>query len=448
MAAFLQLFAEPIVYLAALAVTLISGTLIYRQRLTAYHIVRSFVLGVYVLITLMMLLDLYRVTFGTLNFIPAFAGVSFGLGLLQSIFLLAAAQVVYLSPTASYRSFGSVLAEHLGHAAVLAAFIALVIFSEVYAMLVSPVTSGFITDFAGNQVPSMLVGANLIPLVIGLIAFFLIYPTVLMLFASSKIGERRLRSSITGLALGWAAVSSIYVFAEIYAWDLRADVTGFMYLVNSVIFYVVIRNFRRSASLAGFVERRAPEPSRGTAQKGLSPLTGALAGKKLLYEVDPSLSYDRTLRQTLEELAWEGRAVFVFTPKSSPLHNTLVGGTGLKFFLSTPGVSYVRVSEETSEVLIPQNDTAVILDVADKTLGSKEGKVVFVFDSVTDMLLSTGLEKTYKFLKQFLEILHEPRSTGFFIFIKGAHGDREVNLLRGIFPNIYREDEEGARVIK
>ena len=449
MADFYQLIAEPLVYFAALAITLASGTLVYRQRLTAYHVVRSFVLGVYVLITLMMLLDLYRVTFASLDFIPAFAGVSIGLGLMQSVFLLAAAQVVYLSPTATYRNFGSVLAKHRGHMALLGAFIALAAFSDVYASLMSPVTSGFITDFAGNTVPSMLVGPNLVPLVLGLFGFFLAYPTALMLIGSTRVEERRLRSSIVGLALGWAAVSGIYVLAEIYAWDYGVDAIGLMYLVNAAIFYVVIRNFRRSASLAGFVERKAPEPPRRTPPgQGPSPLTGALSGKKLLYEVDPSLPYDRTLRQTLEELAWGGHAVFVFTPKASPLHNALSGGTGLKFFLSTPGVSYVKVSEETSEVLIPQNDTAVILDVVDKTLGSREGRVAIVFDSVTDMLLSSGLEKTYKFLKQFLELLHEPRSTAFFIFIKGAHGERDVNLLRGIFPNIYLEDMDGSRVIK
>ncbi|MDG7007212.1 MAG: hypothetical protein JRN06_03075 [Nitrososphaerota archaeon] len=449
MASFLQPVAEPLVYLAALAITLASGTLVYRQRLTAYHVVRSFVLGVYVLITFMMLLDLYRVTLGTVGFIPAFAGVSIGLGLLQCVLLLAAAQVVYLSPTATYRDFGSVLAKRRGHAALLVAFIALAAFAEIYAAFVSPVSSGLVTDFAGNKVPSMRVGADLIPLVIGLFSFFLVYPTALMLLGSSKVKESRLRSSIVGLALGWATVSAIYVFAEVYAWDLKVDATGLMYLANAVIFYVVIRNFRRSASLAGFVEHGVPVPTRGTApNESMSPLTGALAGKKLLYEVDPSLSYDRSLRQTLEELAWAGHAVFVFTPKSSPLHNTLSGGTGLKFFLSSLGISYVKVSEKTGEVLIPQSDTAVILDVADKTLGSRGGKVVFVFDSVTDMLLSAGLEKTYKFLKQFLELLHEPRSTGFFVFIKVAHGDREVNLLRGIFPNIYLEDKEGSRIIK
>ena len=447
MADLAQVVAEPLVYILALAITLMSGALVYRQRLTAYHIVRSFVLGVYLLIVLMMALDFFRVTLGTIDLIPAFAVASIGLGLLQSVFLLAAAQVVYLSPTATYRHFPAVLAKHKGHLALLGAFVVIAAFADVYAGVYQPVTAGLVSDFAGNTVPSVVLGTNFIAPVVGLFLFFLIYPTSLMLLGSFRVEDRRLRTSIVGLALGWAAVSGIYVFTEIYAWNFGLDATGLMYLANAVIFYVVIRNFRRSASLAGFVEHKTPEIA-SAPKSGLSPLAESLAEKKVLYEVDPSLPYDRSLKQVLEELAWSGRAIFVITPKSSPLHNSLSGGTGLKFYLSTPGVSYVKVSEETSEVLIPQNDTAIILDVVDKTLSSREGKVVFVFDSVTDLLLSAGLEKTYKFLKQFLELLHEPRSTGFFIFIKGAHGERDVNLLRGIFPNIYLEDAKGSRMIK
>ena len=153
MPSFLQLMAEPLAYFAALAITLASASLVYRQRLTTYHLVRSFVLGVYALITVMMLLDFYRVLIADLGFIPAFVGVSTGLGLLQGVFLLAAAQAVYLSPTATYRNFGSVLRKHLGHAALLVAFIALAAFADAYVALISPLPSGYIADYVGNSVP-------------------------------------------------------------------------------------------------------------------------------------------------------------------------------------------------------------------------------------------------------------------------------------------------------
>ena len=108
----------------------------------------------------------------------------------------------------------------------------------------------------------------------------------------------------------------------------------------------------------------------------------------------------------------------------------------------------MKVSEDTNEVLVPQSDTAILLDVADKTLSSNKGKVVFVFDSVSELLLMAGIEKTYKFLKQFLEVLSDPRVTGLFVFIKRAHDSKDENLLRGIFPSHYVVDSEGARLVK
>lgn len=164
-------------------------------------------------------------------------------------------------------------------------------------------------------------------------------------------------------------------------------------------------------------------------------MTESIAGKKQLYEVDPTVPYEVALGKTLEELAQSGNAVFVFTPKSSPLHKAMKGATGARFFLTTSDVSYMKVAEDVNEVLVPQNDTAIFLDAANKTLASREGGVVFVFDSVSDLLLMSGIEKTYKFLKQFMGLLHEPRSTGIFLFIRGAHQAKEMNLLRGIFPN-------------
>jgi hypothetical protein len=177
-------------------------------------------------------------------------------------------------------------------------------------------------------------------------------------------------------------------------------------------------------------------------------LTESIVGKKMLYEVDPTISYEVTLRKNLEELARKGHAVFVFTPGSSPLHNALKGTTGVKLFLKTSEASYMKVREGTDEVLVPLNDAAILLDVAGKTLASNHGDVVFVFDSVSELIQMNGIEKTYKFLKQFLELLHESRATGIFLFVGGAHQAKEVNLLRGIFPNHFVEDARGPRLTK
>ncbi len=436
-------------YALALTITVVSGSLAYRLHLTAYQMVRSFVLGVYGLIVLLMLLDLARVTVGTEAFIPYYAPLSTPLGVLQGIFLLAAAQGIYLSPSLTVGRFPREIAKHRIHAAVLAVFIALAAGVSLYEAAASPYSASMATDFTGNLVAATSIDVRLVALVFAMLFVFLAYPTGLLILGASKVENDRLRVSIYGIAAGWAAVSVLYVSAAASMWVYGFDFMGLMYLANAVIFFVLIRNFRHSASLAGFggqahgVREEAVEPTRS-----LTELAKSLAGKKVFYEVDPSVPYETTLGQTLEELAWAGHAVSVFTPKAGPLNRALSGGTGLKFFLTTGGVSYMKVSEDTSEVLIPQSDTAIFLDVADKTLESRKGNVTFVFDSVSDLLLSIGLEKTYKFLKQFLELLHEQRATAFFIFIKSAHTSKDLSLLRGLFSSHFIEDAEGARMVK
>ena len=421
----------------------------YRQRLTAYRIVRSLVLGIYFLITLMMLLELLRATVLTTADIPPYFAASTGLGLLQAVLLLAAAQGIYFSPESTYGTFLRELARRKRHALLFGAFVAMVAVAFSFATVVKPTAVRTVVDFAGNIIPSTAVPQGLIILIVALFAFFLAYPTVLMLFAASNVNDQKLKGSLFGLGLGWATVSGLYVATEAYMWTSGYDATALMYLANSVIFYVVIRNFRRSASFSGFVERTPLAFQNVEVEQGeLSQLTASLAGKKLLYEVDPRVSYDATLRKTLEELVRTGYAVFVFTPKASPLHGALSGSVGLKFFLTTSGVSYMKVTDNATEVLLPQSDTAIFLDVVDKTLQSRKGGVVFLFDSVSELLLMSGVEKTYKFLKQFLELLHESRSTGLFLFIAGAHEPKDVNLLKAIFPNQLVEDQTGARLVK
>ncbi len=397
-----------------------------------------------------MLLDYVRDTVANQSFIPYYAPLSTVLGVPQGILLLAAAQGIYLGPAIDYKSFPREVVRHRVHLGVFLLFVGLSVGAVAYNVLFSPYSAATATDLAGRSVTALTLDPRFIAVVFVLLLVFLAYPTTLLILGASKVENQEVKGSIFGLAIGWAVVSVLYVLAVSAMWVLRIDAMGPMYLTNSVIFFFVIRKFRMSAALAGYVE---PKPSpvgreAATVPDRLTALTESITGKKILYEVDPAIPYETTLGQTLEELAWAGHAVFVFTPKASLLHNVLTGATGLKFFLTTTSVSYVQVSEETHDMLIPQSDTAIFLDLADKTLASRKGNVVFVFDNVSELLLLVGMEKTYKFLKLFLEILNEPRATAFFIFIGKAHDPKDANLLRGLFPNIFVEDAAGARLIK
>jgi hypothetical protein len=55
---------------------------------------------------------------------------------------------------------------------------------------------------------------------------------------------------------------------------------------------------------------------------------------------------------------------------------------------------------------------------------------------VSDLILTSGLEVTYKFLKQANEMLNTSKITAVFLLTLGAHSDREVNVVKSLFSNI------------
>jgi hypothetical protein len=171
-------------------------------------------------------------------------------------------------------------------------------------------------------------------------------------------------------------------------------------------------------------------------QKSFSKMIGVdqsfVRGRSFLLEVDPSTAYERTVSGFVDELSKAGSTVFVFTHKSSPVYKLLSSETTLRFFLSTDTVSYIRQTDRENEVLIPQNDFAVFLEVLSRSLTSG-GNSVFVIDSISDMLVSSGFDSTYKVLKNANEMLADPNVTSLFIMTQGIHDQKMVAAIRSLF---------------
>lgn len=175
-----------------------------------------------------------------------------------------------------------------------------------------------------------------------------------------------------------------------------------------------------------------------------------LRGKSFLLEIDPSSSYEKIVRDFAEEVTENGCTAFVFTHKSSPVYRLLSGNRSLRFFSATTAVSYPKKTEQTNEILVPQNDFAIYLDLISKTIESSgEECTVFVFDSISDMLVSSGFEQTYKFLKSANEVLSGPRVTSLFLATQGIHDSKVVAAIRSLFPNhLVGEAQAGVRLTR
>lgn len=444
--------AELALYLFSFGLTFTSGYLVYRQRLTAFQVVRQFVLGVYVLIVILMALDFTRITVGGSDLMDVYPVLSISVGLGQAILLLAGAISVYLEPIkSSYKNFPSILMKAKEHAVTFIIFIVIAVVAVLYTAAGKPPDIVRAVDIAGRSVPAMGVSHDSISLILVLLAFFLGYPVVLLILAARRIQIPLFSKSLMVLALGWASVSTMYVIVESYLWLYGADATAILYSVNSVIFFAVTRNFRGAAVLGGMVENlpneRKPLPNFSIR---VGRRTGFLRGTISLFEANPAVAYEVTLKELAQELSSLKDSVFIITSRGSRVYQALSDMEQVRIFAMTSTVHYVVPTDKPSEVLIPSHDAPLLLDIIDKAVNAATTtSVAFILDSLSDMILDIGFKETYQFVKQALEICAKRRVTFVAVIFQNAHEPSVQNAIRSLFSNHFVEDTEiGARVSK
>ena len=90
-----------------------------------------------------------------------------------------------------------------------------------------------------------------------------------------------------------------------------------------------------------------------------------------------------------------------------------------------------------------------MLDVIDKAIKSHPNDAInMVFDSLSDLILSIGLEKTYHFTKYALEIMALQRMTALFLLNGAAHDTEAVHSLRSLFSNQIAFGKAGIQSVK
>ena len=174
-----------------------------------------------------------------------------------------------------------------------------------------------------------------------------------------------------------------------------------------------------------------------------------LVGRKLLFEFDPISSYERVVRDLVTEATANVETTVVFTPRGSPIHSALNQDSNLRFFLFTQQVSAPTMGESETEMLLPANNSSLMLDAIEKLLNaSAQGRVCLVFDSLSELISSIGLEKTFKFVQYVLEMLYSEGVTALFLLTSSAHDPKAVSMLKGMFEDQLAYGEKGIQVVK
>lgn len=449
--------ASPAIDLFALAITAVSGYYMYRQKTTSYQNVRVTLLTVYVVACVLVLFELFRIGISQVAYNPLLMTTytigSTSLVLLNAWLLAVAAVGTYLRPTSpKFRHIFSEIYKHVGHSLLFTAFSASVIFAGISLVAFSPYSIRTIDNLWGIPVLSTNFYFAYLATLLIVLVFFLLYPTPLLILAARKVSNRAIKRSLIILAACWAAIALDFLVFDGFVWSAGIDANDVMYLVFASIFSVTAVIFRNASTLAGFFEARQET----TKVPESHPFSGRmdmpntfLQGRNFLLEIDPSTSYEEIVKEFATENISTKSIVFAFTTKGSPVYRALAGGMDVKFYMMSTDVSYPKPTGKPNEVLVPQNDVAVILHLISQTIGSTEGNgVALVFDNISDLILSSGFENSYKFLKQANQVLSEPRVTSVFLMTKSAHEEREVLLVKSLFANHLSVDATGLHVTR
>lgn len=151
---------------------------------------------------------------------------------------------------------------------------------------------------------------------------------------------------------------------------------------------------------------------------------GQLCGKKILFEFDPSTPYQRSVRDYVLECAYHGEVVVVLTKEGRAVRQAVEGERGVEAVDVTPGLMLSPILDRHRDV-----------------------RLSLVYDSLTDLALSTDMKTAYGFARNTIELL--PKSTtALFLLNPSAHDPKGTSSLRGLFSTQATYGKQGVTNVK
>jgi len=150
-----------------------------------------------------------------------------------------------------------------------------------------------------------------------------------------------------------------------------------------------------------------------------------LQGKKLLLDFDSSTPYQRLIRDYALECTTHNEAVVVLTKKGSAVRQTLEGEKAVELIEVTPDLMLSPILEKHSGQPLS-----------------------LVYDSLTDLALSTNPQTAYKFASSAIERLTSPTTTALFLLNPAAHDSKDVYSLKGLFSSQATYGKQGITNVR
>jgi hypothetical protein len=443
----------PAIDLLTLIFTGISGYYVYRQNTTLYGEVKVLLIWVHIFFGGVMVLEFLRNYLTSSLFAAVYTILGTSFILWDVLLLTTVAAAVYLRPEG--KGIRKLL-RAIGKKRVVGdVYIAIMVYAlaiDAYLAIFRPFTSVRVINIAGISVQSTSFSQAYLALILIVLLLFLTYPTTLFLNARSKTKDRQVRRALVLLPIVWGGIGLDLVIFNGFLLSQGIDDVAVGYLFASIAFATTATIFRRASLLSGFFGpvsgAQINTPVFPLSQTlGIQPST--LIGRTFLFELDPSYNYEQVIDDFAVEMLSNKSLVFVFTSKRSPIYNSLSRIKGVRFYTLSSSVSYPRATDVPDEILVPQNDQAILLDIIQKTITSDpEARIGLVYDNISDLILTSSVENAYKFLKQANELIDLNRVASIFLFTASAHDERTSNLIKTLFTNHILMTPAGPRIVR
>jgi predicted transcriptional regulator len=171
-----------------------------------------------------------------------------------------------------------------------------------------------------------------------------------------------------------------------------------------------------------------------------------LSNKCVLLEVDPSQDYESALGALVQDETKRSR-VSAFTWRGSTLYPVLPRGERVFVYVMTTHESRPP-SSRLREFVVPSHDEAALLESIEES-GAKEGadgRDLFIFDGVSELLVSLGNERSHRFLKRATRSLDAKGRRSLFIMKRGYHDERSQRMVKALFSERLVYDGSGLKL--
>lgn len=335
----------------------------------------------------------------------------------------------------------------------------------------NPISEGVIggtTEFTLTSMYKAPYGLPLIEITLALMTVMAIYPIYLFFHIAKNTKERiiKTKSLLMGSGLFMAAIAYSIEVTGAVSYQFMPIYRPLIFVGSFILFFGYMMPKRIERILVGgpvlseesvrtFVEEFFVHPIAPTIRtqphafsRSLGLKHPQMVGRKILLEFDPASSYEEAVHDFVIEALANEEPIIVFTRRGSTVHSSLSEQKAIRFFCLTQQISIPREFSE-EEMLLPSNDTSLMLNVFDKTMKAQpEGAINILFDSLSDLVLSIGFDKTYHFTRYAAEMLASPRITALFLVNKIAHDLKVASSLRGLFSNQISFGMRGIQTVK